>query len=158
MTHKISKEQLSALVFERVWVRQAEFLDTSNQKAVPSKMGEIGVKLEVTVSYSDDGARSFVTVRAVLEPPADSELFTRLAAAVEGAFSVRAGVPAEKIKTFSTVQAPVLLLPYLRQVITNLTAQARCGALVMPPINMAKVIKAMRDSAEKAELSQTTPD
>ena len=158
MTHKISKEQLSALQFERVWVREAEFLDTSSQQAVPSKSGEIGVKLDVNVSYSDDGARSFVTVRVVLEPLAGSELFTKLSAAVEGAFSVRAGVPADKIKTFSTFQAPVLLLPYVRQVITNLTAQARCGALVMPPINMAEVTKSMRESAEKAEASQTTPE
>ena len=97
-------------------------------------------------------------MRAVLEPPADSELFIRLSAAVEGAFSVRAGVPTEKIKSFATVQAPVLWLPYVRQVITNLTAQARCGALVMPPINMAEVIKAMRESTEKAESSQTTPE
>ena len=151
MKQNVSKEHLSTLRFERVWVREATFLDVEGDQApLPSQELEgVGIQLEVKVSYSEKGDRAFVTVRASLESPSDKRFFVKLAAAVEGAFALRHGAEPKVLQNFATVQAPVLLLPYLRQVITNLTAQSRVGAMVLPPLNMVEVTKAMQAQSAK---------
>ncbi len=146
MTHKVSKEQLSTLRFERVWVREATFRDVQGDQAAlpPQELEGVGIQLDVKVAYSEKGDRAFVTVRASLESPPDKRFFLDLAAAVEGAFALRSGADPKLLRTFATVQAPVLLVPYLRQVITNLTAQSRVGAMLLPPLNMVEITKAMQ--------------
>ncbi|MEX2155650.1 MAG: hypothetical protein WD773_02285 [Gemmatimonadales bacterium] len=146
MSHRVSSEQLSALQFERIWVREAVFLDIEGEKerAGPQAHLKIAIRIEVKVGYSPPGDRAFVSVRAELEPPPDERLFRELSAAVEGEFSVRGGVDRQRLESFATTQAPVLLLPYLRQVVTTLTAQSRVGAIVMPPLNMVEITKAMQ--------------
>ena len=158
MNHKVSNEQLSALQFERVWVREATFLDVEGHQSPPppQELEGVGIQLDVKVAYSEQGDRAFVTVRASLESPADKRFFSKLAAAVEGAFTLRSGADPKLLQTFATVQAPVLLVPYLRQVITNLTAQSRVGALVLPPLNMVEITKAMQAQTTK-EAAPATP-
>jgi preprotein translocase subunit SecB len=151
MKHKVSDEQLSALRFERVWVREATFLDVEGEQATlaPQELEGVGIQLDVRVAYSERGDRAFVTVRASLESPSNKQFFLKLAAAVEGAFSLRREADPKLLHTFATVQAPVLLVPYLRQVITNLTAQSRVGAMVLPPLNMVEITKAMQAQTAK---------
>lgn len=154
MPHRVKPEELSQLRFERVWVREACFVDSEDVRKAPSQedVKGIGINLEVRVKGAASGDRAYVTVRATLEPPAGSSLFLKLSAAVEGAFALQAGSDPESLKGFTSLQAPVLLLPYLRQVITDLTAQSRIGALVMPPINMAEVTKAMRQAPSASQI------
>ena len=151
MTHNVSTEQLSTLRFERVWVREATFVDVEGDQAPlpPQELEGVGIQLNVKVAFSEQGDRAFVTVRASLESPADKHFFVKLAAAVEGSFALRQAADPKVLHTFATVQAPVLLLPYLRQVITNLTAQSRVGAMVLPPLNMVEITKAMQAQATK---------
>ena len=149
MKHQVSHEQLSELEFERVWVREASFLDVEGEESPipPLDLSATGIHLEVKVGYAPLGDRAVVLVRATLEPNPEQRLFLRLAAAVEGAFSLRGPPDRKRLEGFATTQAPVLLLPYLRQVITMLTAQSRVGAIVLPPLNMLEITKAMRGEA-----------
>lgn len=160
MKQRVSGEQLSALQFERVWVREATFIDNEgDQTLVPQQaFDEVEIQLEAKAVYSERGDRAFVTLRASLESPPKTRLFVKLAAAVEGTFSVRAGTDPQRLQRFATVQAPVLLMPYLREVITKLTAQSRLGALVIPPLNMAEIMKEMQSqAAEKPNATPATP-
>lgn len=151
MKHKVASEQLSTLRFEHVWVREATFIDCEGEQvAQPSQEIEgVGIQLEVKVSYSEQGDKAFVTIRASLEPPANKRVFLKLAAAVEGSFTLRGAADRNVLEGFATLQAPVLLLPYLRQVITTLTAQSRVGAMVLPPLNMVEITKAMQAQMSK---------
>ncbi len=151
MTHKVSSDQLSALRFERVWVREAAFQDieNANDPVSPQDHVNVEIRIEVKAAYSARGDQAFVTVRASLEPPAGQKLFQQLSAAVEGAFSVRGNLDRERLEGFATTQAPVLLLPYLRQLVTSLTAQSRVGAVIIPPLNMLEITKAMKSQARE---------
>lgn len=146
MKHKVEPQQLSALRFERVYVTEAAFVDAEGEREpVPSQELEgIGIQLDVKVLFSESGDRAFVTLRANLEPPPDRRLFAKLAAAVEGVFSLRHETNREALAGFASLQAPVLLVPYLRETLTSLTAQSRLGPVLLPPLNMAEVIKAMQ--------------
>jgi preprotein translocase subunit SecB len=63
-------------------------------------------------------------------------------------FSLFDGDDQSKLNAFARGQAPVLLLPYLRAVISSITAQSRMGAIVLPPINMVQIIERMQSSTE----------
>ena len=155
MKQKVSPDQLSALQFSRVWVREAVFVDDeSSQDAItPQDIKEVGITLEVKLAFSENRDRAMVTLRASLEPPASQRYFVKLSAAVEGAFTVASGSDPQLLERFASLQAPVILLPYLRQVFSELTAQSRIGALVLPPLNMAEVMQAMQAKMEKSQAS-----
>lgn len=159
MKHEVSAEQYSALRFERVWVREATFVDYEGEQTPGSARDfeGVGIQIEVKVVYTEDGERALVTLRASLEPPAKDKLFVKLSASVEGAFTVRQGTDPKLLQTFANVQAPVLLVPYLRSVITGLTSQSRAGAIIIPPLNMVEVTKAIQAQAAKATETPVTP-
>lgn len=157
MKHKVKPQQLSALRFERVWVREATFVDAEGeQTSIASRELEgVEIQLDVRVTFSDAEDRAYVTLRASLEPPADRPLFSRLSAAVEGVFSLRQQPNRDVLASFASLQAPVLLVPYLRETLTSLTAQSRLGPVLLPPLNMAEVIKAMQ--AQVVVAADATP-
>lgn len=154
MKHQVSSDQYSLLRFERVWVREAAFVDAEGE-LTPLTAGELkglGIDLELKVAYSPNRDQAHVTLRATLRPPPGKDWFQKLSAAVEGAFAVSPGAEKDRLEQFATLQAPVLLVPYVREVITTLTAQSRLGALILPPLNMAEIIKAMRGETARGEV------
>ena len=132
-------------------MREAAFQDIEGSKETvnPKDLVNVEIRIEVRAAYSAQGDQAFVTVRATLEPPPGQRLFQQLSAAVEGAFSVRGALDRERLEGFATTQAPVLLLPYLRQVISTLTAQSRVGSVIIPPLNMLEITKAMKAQAKE---------
>lgn len=158
MKHQVSPEQLSELQFERVWVREASFLDfDGEQNVIPAQnLQGVSIHLEVKVGISAQGDKAAVALRASLEPNPERRLFQKLAAAVEGLFALRGRPDRRRLEEFATTQAPVLLVPYLRQVLTTLTAQSRVGAIVLPPLNMLEITKAMRAETGRTALEAST--
>lgn len=146
---QVSREHFSELQFERVWVREAIFLDIEGEQAPvpPTEQAARAITIEVKTSHTPQGDHATVFLRASLEPNPEQRFFVKLSAAVEGAFSLRGHPDRQRLEEFASVQAPVLLVPYLRQVITMLTAQSRVGAIIMPPLNMIEITKAMRREA-----------
>jgi preprotein translocase subunit SecB len=152
VTHPITTGDLSALKFERVWVREASFLDGDSVDMLPpGQERSFRVLLSIRQDFSADGKRAYVRVGATLEPEAPGgEEFRKLSAAVEGVFALSVVADPEMLKKFASLQAPVLLLPYLRQLISSLTAQSRMGTVVIPPINMVEVLHSMQGSIEQS--------
>lgn len=150
-THRAIPDNRSALAFNSVWTREAIFIDTAEEYQPASAIDicrDVTVRLEVTVKLADLGRRAFVRLRAQVDPPAAVAAFSKLSAAVEGVFSLFDGDDQSKLNAFARGQAPVLLLPYLRAVISSITAQSRMGAIVLPPINMVQIIERMQSSTE----------
>lgn len=149
----------SALAFDSVWTREAVYVDAAGEYQAPSGDAisrAVSVRLEVSVTIVDDGKRSFVRLRAMVDPPVGSAAFSQLSAAVEGAFSLADGDEPDRLKHFARAQAPVLLLPYLRAVISSMTAQSRTGPIILPPINMVQIIDRMQSSLE-SETAEGSP-
>ncbi len=51
---------------------------------------------------------------------------------------------AVKLNDFSELQAPALLFPYLREVISSVTAKSVVGLLILPPMNVPALLKAQK--------------
>jgi preprotein translocase subunit SecB len=148
VTTSVREEDRSLLQFDRVVIREAAFVDVEDAEDSVDA-GTVEIKLEVRVTVGADGRRAFVLLRLILEPPIDKVTFRQLNGAVEGSFTVSDG-DASRLADFAHMQAPVLLLPYARAVISSLTAMSRFGAVVVPPLNMMSIVSEM---AEKAKAS-----
>lgn len=150
----IAKTDHSALQFDRVWVREVTFIDNPEEtEPTQASAAELGIRLEVSLRFSEDNRLSFVTLRAVLDPPSGKPLFTKLTAAVEGLFRMSDGDP-QRLQEFSRLQAPVLLLPYLRTAISTMTAESRLSAVILPPLNMTQLVHRMNEALEAGARSQ----
>ena len=136
----------SSLAFEHIWVREAVFVDATAEYSLPAPgaLEQLQASLEVQVKMVDNGRRAYVRVRAAVTPPQPGTPFQRLSAAVEGAYSLVDGDDPQKLEKFAKLQGPVLLLPYLRATISGLTAQARIGAIILPPLNMVGLLEEMQ--------------
>ena len=147
-------EHRSFISFDHVWVREVVFQDFDDDFSSPGGSGDSRVRLEIAVRRDPNSRTAHVRLKAVVEGNEGSGPFAKLSAVVEGAFTLSDGVNDDRLEQFTSQQAPVLLLPYLRATLSSLTAQSRSGAFVLPPINMVQVIESM--AANRASVPDIT--
>lgn len=78
-------------------------------------------------------------MRVVLVPD-PAKLPYRVSVEVVGRFSITGGTP-EQLETFTQVNAPVILFPFIRAVVHEATANASRGPLRLNPMNLQELIK-----------------
>ena len=125
-----------------------------DEKFEPSK--ERGI----TTSFDFDVQRSFptpktlsVVVTAELNRNAAGAPFV-LSVTYEGSFSVADDEAVETLRRFARYNAPGMLLPYVRELISAVTARTNIGTLVLPPLNIQRLV----DSLESARDPERTSD
>jgi preprotein translocase subunit SecB len=147
MEQQLSKEHEGALAFHGVFVREAVFSDMGvDQPIVAPGMVDANLGLRVGHKFSDDGRMCSVLLSVKIEPPEGVPAFKELRATVEGIFGVGPDKDPKDLQKFVELQAPALLVPYLRETISRLTSTARVSTLVLPPLNMVKVMGDMKKS------------
>ena len=55
------------------------------------------------------------------------------------------------IETFGSEQGPALLVPYLRELISNITARTPLPPLILPPINVHALLSAKNEAPKQVE-------
>jgi hypothetical protein len=94
----VGPEDLSALRFERVWVREAVFVDSSDSALLPAAaLQDLAINLGIGAQITEAGDRATVSLCVQVEPPAEPAQFVRLSATVEGAFSIADGADKERL-------------------------------------------------------------
>ena len=68
MKQEIEAKHKSILHFDRVWVREAVFVDIEGETAVVARgdLGGLGLTLEVKTTFSEGTKSALVTLRATL--------------------------------------------------------------------------------------------
>lgn len=75
----------------------------------------------------------------------DKEQLVKVSGIITGLFSVEERLDPDKEKTFVVSHAPAIILPYIRSALTNLFASAGYGCVVLPLINLTKMISEKSD-------------
>lgn len=139
-------EKQPGIVFQGVYLTELHF------RLAAKGPEELRYDLALDVSSKiedgeDGGKRLFITLRAdpmshLAEKPFEMRIV------LVGVFeAVRdSNLPLEE---FAEKQAPALLVPYLREVIANITSRSTCPALVLPPLNVHALIEASRRSKKE---------
>ncbi len=110
-------------------------------------------KPEIKVYFSSNATINEEKKKLALELSADvketkNESFS-LKCTMIGFFSVLEGQENLTLEEFSKVNAPALILPYLREVIANMTLRSGINPIILPPINIKSIIDTTTKSAKK---------
>lgn len=149
---RIEDRHLTGINFEWVYVRELRFVDNLNEYD-RDQFRQLEVDLQLSSEISEDNTQAKVLMGLTLRPPEkDPDLFQTLSAKIEAGFSVldEGDEPVVGMEEFVRRQAPAILLPFLRQEIAEATAKTRFGQLLLPPINVSKLVEEIERSAEEA--------
>ena len=98
-----------------------------------------GLDIDRNLSFLWDwritGARKFSVVLGAKIGPSETAL-DEMEAVVVGNFELVGEVQSVDLRAFVELNAPALLMPYLRQALTSLSAQGPIGAFYLPPVNV----------------------
>lgn len=120
--------------FDWIYVREISFVDdvsdeTSAERTFP-------VDLEVDSRTRDDRAACRVIFRLTCnETMEDGSVRCSLRIVTEAQFSL-VGEPTVAIETFAVRQAPVLMLPLVREHLATISSKTRFGQILLNPLRM----------------------
>lgn len=78
------------------------------------------------------------------------QLYDKFGLELTGVFSTRKGEENMDLARFAELNAPSILLPFAREIISNITAKSPLPHLLLPPINMI----ALRQQAKAGQVAE----
>ena len=141
--------------FRRYLVHRALFDEIDTKPAAaegetrPSRVNvELAINASVNVSNEAAGAAVFLNVHVTPDPKWQPY---RVEVTVSGVF-VGENTTRQQFDQFCRLNAPVILFPYIRQIVHALTAEAQYGSVIMDPVNMQEMLSGSkwRESAKPA--------
>ncbi|MEX2527490.1 MAG: protein-export chaperone SecB [Gemmatimonadota bacterium] len=133
--------------FDAVLLRYALF----EEREPPSPERQEGLNLSFSSKsrmLGEGVERGEVILSVTVEPEGDNPPF-RVQVSVSGLFGYQIGTDRNlELEEFLAQQAVALLLPYVREAVTNLTARTAFGPVIIPPVN----VRAMLAEARPDEL------
>src|SRR5438105_1563910 len=126
----MTRHKESGFRFERLWLRELRFEDASDQQSAPSKR-QLEMDFTVSAEVADDRSQAKVAVGVKVKPTGEND-FTLLTATLEGLFVPTNDEAKNKLPAFAEQQASALLVPFLREIVANVTVRARGGGILLP--------------------------
>jgi preprotein translocase subunit SecB len=123
------------------------------------KSFEMNVALGVRIAMAPELKQAEVTLMVKVTPDQAVRPY-EIEVHVLGHFGVKDG-SLEQLDQFAKNQAPVILFPYVRQVVHSLTLDGRYGAIRLDPINIRATLGAddwVTDDDEAAAVADGKPD
>lgn len=139
----------SGIQFTAVVVDRLVFSDLSPSEKKPASL-EFSFGIRRTFYKEPESVEVSFLVK-IAPPPGTPSRFA-LEADVTGRFDRAESATGMTLEEFSKTNAPALVMPYAREVVTNITARTRHGTIFIPPVNVfaivAQEVAAKVDSAE----------
>lgn len=98
------------------------------------------LKFVFSISRSPADPSLDVTLALRIEPVGEAETNFGLEAAMTAHFERVEGPNVISIEDFAKVNGPALIVPYLRELVTNLTARSRHGPIIFPTVNVHALV------------------
>jgi preprotein translocase subunit SecB len=99
---------------------------------------QVNISYNISNSLNPEKTRLATIVGAEIK--SIDESFS-LACKMVGLFSVISGHENMDIEQFGQTNAPALIFPYLREMISSITTKAGFAALILPPINLSVIMQ-----------------
>ena len=106
-------------------------------------IGNFNQAIEIQQNFSQDNER-FVEIILNIKITNEKETFN-FTLSIKGGFEAIKEMPEELFKSLYTVNAPAILYPFARAIITTYTAQANIPPVILPAVNF------MPNSKEKTK-------
>lgn len=129
----------SSLIFKGYRVKKIDFTINDNLKDPIEVKLDFNIKKEVNVDYDNNKAQIILTT-LVFEEAEKKQYPFSLKVIVEGQFEFE-NCNKKQMEAFSNLNAVAILFPYIRAIITNITSAANVNPLILPSINIIKLIE-----------------
>lgn len=110
----------------------------------------------VWISRDQFGVLLALTMHSTAQRP------ERLSVSYVAEFKIEGAPPTLDVERFACLNAPTIIMPYLRQALDDLTCRSRHGRLVLPPVNMQALSTDFRwetsTAAKTGRPAAATPD
>lgn len=155
---KVRKRYYSGIRFDWMFVRELRFADNPSSYE-HERLETLQADLHLDSDVSEDGRKARVRLGLTVRPtPGQKALFQALSAKIEAGFSVpEENEPSVSMDEFVRLQAPAILLPFVRQEIALATSQSRLGQVLLAPINLTKVTEEIRKSKAEQAADESSP-
>ena len=88
-----------------------------------------------------DGEFAEAVVHMVVKPaPPEDSLFL-LEVSVAGRFELDKSAPNMPLDEFMRLNGPTIVIPFVREMVTNITARSRNGIVFLPAINVVELVR-----------------
>lgn len=133
----MSQEMKSILTFKEYKVNKVEFTLNSNWSR---RETEIDLNIRKQVTYDEDTKSGVVKLMTVVfENPEANDYPFSIILEVSGFFDI-ASDSNEECESLLNVNAVAILFPYIRALITTYTSNANVEPLILPAINVNKLV------------------
>jgi len=129
----MDKTKQPGISFDTIFLKEMKF------QRNPKKIGsDINIDFASNISMSDDQKQlSYELVCKV----SDNEKKFALECSMMGIFSSIEGEENMNLKQFAEINAPALMFPYIRELVTTTTVRAGLRPISFPPINVIALLK-----------------
>lgn len=133
------KAMKSTLRFIDYFINKVEFYNNEQFKDEPV---EIDFKITKKIKYTEDENNTFfVTLEAeIFENPKENNYPFNMNISITGIFELD-DCDIDNRKNFAEVNSIAILFPYLRSIVSTYTANANVQPLILPPINIVKMLQ-----------------
>ena len=109
----------------------------------PGETRPIGLNVDATASVSPNGKISQTTMTVVITPEPHVQPY-RIEVTLTGVFEGDDSITTEQMTRFAQIGVPVILFPYVRELVHRVTADGRYGAVRLNPVNVAALLDQAR--------------
>lgn len=129
----------STLRFIDYYVNKIEFY---NNDGFDDDSVEIDFNIEREIEYLEDENNTFlVTLNSkIFESAKENNYPFSMNISLTGIFEIDDS-DAENVRDFAEINSIAILFPYLRSIVSTYTANANVAPLILPPINIVKMIR-----------------
>ena len=136
--------------FEEIMLKNVEFNALSHEQLQSFNEDSIRVTFarEIEEKELPDNHRSFLVSLIVKVFNADDE-HPFLSVNMQGSFIADAGIPRELADRVTSLQAPAILYPYVRQFISTITMSSNMSPLTLPLVNLGAALQQFNNNSNE---------
>lgn len=127
----------SGIQFTSIVVDRLVFSDLSSGEKKPASL-EFSFGIRRTFYREPDSVEVSFLVK--IGPPLGTASRFALEADITGRFERGETATGMTLEEFSKTNGPALVMPYAREVVTNITARSRHGTIFIPPVNVFAIV------------------
>jgi preprotein translocase subunit SecB len=135
----------------QIFLEEAHFSHRADYLAIPASTAPQRGALDISfqVGIAEDGKHAVLRIRASTEGEANP--LYRLSVIMAALVEVDVESPNMPLERYVSTAGGPLLLPFIRQVIANLTGQGRFGPIWLQPVNVRAALETATSTTEIAE-------
>jgi preprotein translocase subunit SecB len=149
----MKKNQQQGISFDKVILEQVNF-ETDPDYQLGDRPLSVKTKLTPKKKLFDNKTKLKLTLNIEIEFIDTKNTPMKINVSAAGYFSVKDISNVDILEEFSEIQAPAMLFPFIREIVSNLTMRTDYEPLVLPPVNFLALIGQKKTKKNK---TPTTP-